>query len=302
MSINVLAESAKTCSMQNLIDEEKIMNRFNDTINSLDTISEEVIHSDASVIPVVNINENADDIYAVSLESLIEVANAYDISISESVDIIKETNNIDSHVCCVLPENINEQITVQEFCDFVNYLNENGIYAGWSSELSSDEFITEAGKISALIDKLKDKIKNMNIDATNKNIADIEKKNKILEEELTKVKKMSKEEGDKYAKKQSTKNIAVMGAYTVGSGVAGYVAGNIGGSVIVFKPLLGTILTSFLFTGVLKGVNKVGSKLQDKKLNIIGFDKKTYTTCIKNTIEYNNAAIKQLKNSLEAKK
>lgn len=227
----------------------------------------------------------ANESYAITLESLVEVSEALEITLEEAMTTIKEANEIDSEMVCVVSENITEYATVQEFCELVEELNENNIEVVTTKELVYEDFITEAGKISDAMVKAKEKIKNMPKNNLEKTIKQCEESNKKLKEEMDKVDKMSKDEADKYCKKESAKNIAVLTAYVAGSGAVGGAMG----PLVVYRPLLGMAA----FIGGLIGITKVGNKLGYKGKGVIGFSKSSYKAALRNTIKMNNETIKE---------
>ena len=66
---------------------------------------------------------------------------------------------------CVLPENINENMSLESFIDFNDLLIESGIIPVSTKVFNEEEFITESGKITEVMNKVKDKIKNMPIES-----------------------------------------------------------------------------------------------------------------------------------------
>ena len=91
---------------------DEIRESYIDTINSLDTINSNIIRKDTSLLPIYKIDEG----YGIELESLKQVVESTG-SLSEAVQEIRDVNNI-MEVCpmyCILPENINESITLENF-------------------------------------------------------------------------------------------------------------------------------------------------------------------------------------------
>lgn len=292
MSINVLANLAKNAGLENLLIESDIVEESNKIIDSLDTIDESVLTGDISVLPVYE----SDKSYYTDLDSLYTVAEVYDVELDKAMSLLKEVNNIseDENISVVLKEGFEKVITLESFIDMKKALDEAGIAISLDKEVSIDDFITEANVISDAFSKVKDKIKNMNINSLQKTIKKCEESNKKLNEEMQKLDKMSKEEASKYVEKQANKNLAVVSAYLGTSMVSGWATG----VLIVAKPLVGIPV----YAGLLKSVNSVGAKLNRSGKTIITSNVDKYKKAINNTIKINNKTIKECNNIIKAKK
>ena len=289
MSMTILANLAKDAGLENLSIESDIIKEYEQVIDSLDTISESKIAGDISVLPVYE----SDKSYYTDLETLYTVSEVYDVELDEAMKLLKEVNDLseDTNISIALKEGFENYTTLEEFVELKEALNEAGIDLAWNKELSDEDFITEAGKISDFMDKVKDKIKNMRADSLEKSIKKCEESNKKLNEELEKVQKMSKEEADKYAKKQSAKNIAIISATSVSAGV-------VGGATLASNMLIGIPV----YAGVITGAHKLGTKVRLAGKGLVGFNSTTYKKAIKNTIKINNKTIKQCNTALKSKK
>ena len=292
MSMTMLANLARDAGLENLLIESDIVKEYEQVIDSLDTISESKIAGDISVLPVYE----SDKSYYTDLETLYTISEVYDVELDEAMKLLKEVNDLseDTNISIALKEGFENYTTLEEFVELKEALNEAGIDLAWNKELSDEDFITEAGKISDFMDKVKDKIKNMRADSLEKSIKKCEESNKKLNEELQKVQKMSKEEADKYAKKQSAKNIAIISATSVSAGVAGKAT-----SLLLASNMLIGIP---VFAGGVVGAYKLGTKVRLAGKGLVGFNSTTYKKAIKNTIKLNNQTIKQCNAALKAKK
>lgn len=292
MSMTMLANLARDAGLENLLIESDIVKEYEQVIDSLDTISESKIAGDISVLPVYE----SDKSYYTDLETLYTISEVYDVELDEAMKLLKEVNDLseDTNISIALKEGFENYTTLEEFVELKEALNEAGIDLAWNKELSDEDFITEAGKISDFMDKVKDKIKNMHADSLEKSIKKCEESNKKLNEELQKVQKMSKEEADKYAKKQSAKNIAIISATSVSAGVAGGATG----LLLASNMLIGIPV----YAGVVAGAHKLGTKVRLAGKGLVGFNSTTYKKAIKNTIKLNNQTIKQCNAALKAKK
>lgn len=290
-NIYILAGIARNSGCENTFTENYLYGYLAEEVNTINRIDEHVIHGDISVIPVHNINES----YAVTIDSLVEVAEAMDITLAEAMNMIKESNEIaeDVKVLCVLPEGINEYTTIEEFCEIIAEFNENGINIAWNSELVCEDFITEAAKFSDIVNKIKEKIKSDPVEKLEKTIQQCKDYNKKLNEEIDKVDKMSKEEAAKYCKRQSIKNIVILTAYATGSYAT--LIGSI--ALSAYRPLIGLATLGLSFTGMVK----VGNKLGDDG-TAIGFSVSSYKAALRNTIKMNNETIKECKIRLKDEK
>ena len=292
MSMTTLANLARDAGLENLLIESDIVKEYEQVIDSLDTISESKIAGDISVLPVYE----SDKSYYTDLETLYTISEVYDVELDEAMKLLKEVNDLseDTNISVALKEGFENYTTLEEFVELKEALNEAGIDLAWNKELSDEDFITEAGKISDFMDKVKDKIKNMRADSLEKSIKKCKESNKKLNEELEKVQKMSKEEADKYAKKQSVKNIAIVSTTRVSAGVAGKAT-----SLLLASNMLIGIP---VFAGGVVGAYKLGTKVRLAGKGLVGFNSTTYKKAIKNTIKLNNQTIKQCNAALKAKK
>lgn len=292
MTINTLANLARNTGLENLLIESDIVEESNKIIDSLDTIDESVLTGDISVLPVYE----SDKSYYTDLDSLCTVAEVYDVELDKAMSLLKEVNDIseDENISVVLKEGFEKVITLESFIDMKKTLDEAGIAISLDKEVSIDDFITEANVISDAFSKVKDKIKNMNINSLQKTIKKCEESNKKLNEEMQKLDKMSKEEASKYVEKQANKNLAVVSAYLGTSMVSGWATG----VLIVAKPLVGIPV----YAGLLKSVNSVGAKLNRSGKTIITSNVDKYKKAINNTIKINNKTIKECNNIIKAKK
>lgn len=387
-NINILADIARNNGFENSLNESDLYSNLKEEVASLNTVNEEVIHGDISIIPVHDITETfaeynfntdildesviadlkskirgksieaiekdiksfddgikktreqlkelksktddkseklktklnkqlteltesrkglvqalkqkkakqaANESYAVTVDSLVEVAEAMDITLAKAMNMIKESNEIgeDVKVLCVLPEGINEYTTVEEFCEIIAEFNENNIDVAWNSELVCEDFITEAAKFSDIISKLKEKIKKDPVQKIEKIIKNCEENNKKLNEEMDKVNKMSKEDALKYCKKQSVKNIVILTAL-----LSGLYAGTLGAmTLVLYRPFLTLTAFGFGITGMSKLIDKVGNDG-----TAIGFSVSSYKAALRNTIKMNNETIKECKIRLKDEK
>lgn len=290
MSIYTLANLAKNAGLENLTTEENIIKEFKEEITYLKSIEETVLEGNISILPIHTVNEG----YGITLETLSEAANVQEISLKDSMALLKNVNNIDeSETMCVLPENIKDMVTVEEFCDLVEYLQESDITVAWTQELIAEEFITEEGKIKNVVEKIKEKFKAMNVASLEKQIKKCEENNKALEAEIKKIEAMSAEEAKKYVTKQSTKNIGILSALYAGA----IAIGSTSGVLLVYKPLIGFPY----YVSALVGISKVSSDLAHKDKANINFDTKKYIKAINNTIKLNNKTIKQCEKEIKAK-
>lgn len=289
MSINKLAnlalESGLECSETMSLD---ILKEYSETIESLET--SEKVNKSVNVLPVYKVNEG----YCTDMDTLFSLAESEDITLSEAKEMIQTANCVDT-VTCALPAGLEKVMTLDDFCNMCTGLTEAGIDLVWDREILAEEFITEEGKISAAMGKVKDKINKMSINSLEKQIKKCEENIKKMNDELAKIDKMSKDEANAYAKKQSVKNI---GWTTLGLGAAG-AAGGAAGAISVFTPGFVGIP---VIVGSLIGANKIGEKLAKTGKANIGFNSYTYKQAIKNTIKFNKQIIKNSNGAIKAKK
>ena len=125
-TINNIANIARQYGITesgNLRDD--IVSKYTDIIESLNTVDESVINHDISLLPVYKINKfeldtNIKEGYAIDLDSLKYVVESKQITLEEAVQEIRDVNYIgDTYpMYCVLPENINENMSLESFIDF----------------------------------------------------------------------------------------------------------------------------------------------------------------------------------------
>lgn len=92
--------------------------KCNNILESLDTVFNT---DDISTLPVYKYNES----YIVDLETLSHVVKSNHVSIEEAVELIKEANDIESSICCLL----DKEMSLEEFCNIYDELSEAGITA-----------------------------------------------------------------------------------------------------------------------------------------------------------------------------
>lgn len=292
-TINNLAKIARQYGITesgNLRDD--IVSEYTDIIESLNTVDESVISNDISLLPVYKIEEG----YAIDLESIKFVIESKEMTLESAIQEIRDVNYIDDTVpmYCVLPSNINEQVTLESFINLNKILNEAKIIPACTREINETEFISEAFQISKLIDKYKKNFNSASAEKLQKTIDKCNENNKKLREEISKIDKMSEEEAKKYVKKESIKNIGkVTGLYTMAGG-----GGAASGALFVLNPALG--ITMLIGTNF--AISFVGSNMGSKGSNNIEFTPAKYKQAIKNTISINNSTIASCKVSLNTKK
>lgn len=139
-TINTLAECARLNNLEPTRNRLRldIVSEYTDIINSLSSVEESVIKNDISLLPVYQINEG----YAIDLSSLKYVIESKKITLEEAIKEIKEVNNIKeaSIMYCILPENINENMSVESFITLNNTLNEAGIIPTMNMVLEVENF------------------------------------------------------------------------------------------------------------------------------------------------------------------
>lgn len=140
-SINNLVSIAESCNIENsnrLRDD--IVSEYTDILESLDTIDSSIIKKDISLVPIYKINEG----YAIDLSSLKYVVESEKCTLEEATQKIKDINYIgDTYpLYCVLPEDINEKMTLESFVTMNTSLLESGIIPAVINEksLSSKKF------------------------------------------------------------------------------------------------------------------------------------------------------------------
>lgn len=125
-----------------------IVSEYTETINSLYSIDESVITKDIRVLPVYKINEKKKamkESYAIDLDSLKYIVQNEQCSLEEASNLLKRINNIDEDcsLYCVLPKNINENMSIESFINLNNMLNEAGIESVCIKDYNINEFINE---------------------------------------------------------------------------------------------------------------------------------------------------------------
>lgn len=257
----------------------------------------------------------ANESYAVTLDSLVEVSEALEITLEEAMNTIKEANKIEEDVVCVLPEGINEFFTVEEFCEFVEEMNEENIPLAWNTELVCEDFITEAGKLTALKDKFKEALRGNNPDKLRKRITAAEEHNARLKKELDSFNKLDSYEQKNYMIKKVAKELGTMwlisfGASAVVGGVGTAIVSkqaanmllNGGPAIDLVKITKNMQLSAYAVSGGSNGLYLVSKQ---KKGKPIAFTPNMYKKAINNTINANNNTIKACKErikELESKK
>ena len=137
--INFMADIARRKGItesDNLRDN--IVEEYTDIIESLDTIDESVIVKDIGLLPVYKVEEG----YAIDLDSLKYVVESEQITLEEAIQEIRDVNYIGDTIpmYCVLPNDINENMTLESFIDLNNILNESEITPITITELSRKDW------------------------------------------------------------------------------------------------------------------------------------------------------------------
>lgn len=133
--------------------------------------------------------------YAIDLDSLKYVVESKQVSVEEAIQEIRDVNYIgDTYpMYCVLPENINENISLESFTILNDSLEEAGIIPISIKEFNESEFIVEA----VTAEKLE------------KTIAKYEKARDELIKKKETFMKMSKEEQKKFCIGKTLKNVLI---------------------------------------------------------------------------------------------
>lgn len=299
-NLKQLVNLAKESGLENLLIEKDIIKESNEVINSLDTINETVLTGDISLLPVYKVDNEVTESYYVDLDTLSTVSEVYDVELSEATNLIKEANKLDKNtdINVIIKEGFNKYFTLEEFYNIYNILKEQNINIALDAEILSEDFITEAGKISEFMNKVKDKIKTMNTNQLEKSIKQVKEMNKKLQNNLNEFEKMSKDEQKKIVTKEFVKDIVVYTGSLIGAGVGIELAP----SALAFKPLLGyTLLGGSLITSWIPLMRLIQKGNKGKPSYVM--TPKSYKRAIKNTINQNNALIKNYEYGLkEAKK
>lgn len=136
ISMNTINKLVSLSESYNIKNSDRLRNdivsEYTETVNSLDSIDESVIVKDIRVLPIYKINEKKKamkESYAVDLDSLKYVVQNEHCSLEEASNLLKRINNIDEDcsLYCVLPKNINENMSIESFINLNNILNEAGI-------------------------------------------------------------------------------------------------------------------------------------------------------------------------------
>lgn len=190
-NLTSIAENYDINNSNKLRDD--IVSECETIFNSLDSIDESIINKDISLLPIYKINEG----YAIDLESLKYIIKSEQCTLEDAAQKIKDINYIGNtyKLYCILPENINEHMSVESFIDLNKSLNESGFIPASVKNYNIDEFINEGfgltpEKLEKMIQKAKDKQKKL-----------IEKRDNF--------KKMSQEEQRKYCANKALKNVIV---------------------------------------------------------------------------------------------
>lgn len=169
MKISELAKIAKQYGLENSNSlRDSIVSEYTDIMNSLNTIEEKIIDRSINMIPVYKINEGytkkLDSIidkkekakglkesYLIDLESLKYIVQDEQCSLQEAMQKIKDINYIGDlyDIAVVLPENINENITMENFIKLYKSLNEANINLVSTKDLKNTEFVKEASAFFA---------------------------------------------------------------------------------------------------------------------------------------------------------
>lgn len=198
--INTLASIAKDYGITksgNLRDE--IVSEYTNKIESLNTIDESVISRSIELLPIYTINESTNmNGYAVDLSSLKYVVESNeDMTLEEAMQEIRDINYIDDTIpmYCVLPEDINEKMSLESFIDLNDILIKNDTTPIAIREYSEYEFINEAILI-----------KNMKEPQLKKELTESERRLKLFKEKKEKFDKLSDNEKKKYCRSTALKN------------------------------------------------------------------------------------------------
>lgn len=150
ISMNTINKLVSLSESYNIKNSDRLRNdivsEYTETVNSLDSIDESVIVKDIRVLPIYKINEKKKamkESYAVDLDSLKYVVQNEHCSLEEASNLLKRINNIDEDcsLYCVLPKNINENMSIESFINLNNILNEAGIESICIKDYNINEFI-----------------------------------------------------------------------------------------------------------------------------------------------------------------
>ena len=182
ISMNTINKLVSLSESYNIKNSDRLRNdivsEYTETINSLDSIDESVIVKDIRVLPIYKINEKKKamkESYAIDLDSLKYVVQNEQCSLEEASNLLKRINNIDEDcsLYCVLPKNINENMSIESFINLNNMLNEAGIipiavnekglnYKAWKAVGKAYEYSDryKSNMIPSSIDLIKNTIDN----------------------------------------------------------------------------------------------------------------------------------------------
>lgn len=182
ISMNTINKLVSLSESYNIKNSDRLRNdivsEYTETINSLDSIDESVIVKDIRVLPIYKINEKKKamkESYAVDLDSLKYIVQNEQCSLEEASNLLKRINNIDEDcsLYCVLPKNINENMSIESFINLNNMLNEAGIipiavnekglnYKAWKAVGKAYEYSDryKSNMIPSSIDLIKNAIDN----------------------------------------------------------------------------------------------------------------------------------------------
>ena len=113
---------------------EDIVTEYTDIIDSLSFIDKSVINKDISLLPIYNTNEG----YAIDLSSLKYVVESEECTLEDAIQKIRDVNYIgDTYpMYCILPEDINENMSLESFITLNHSLTESGIIPAVINEKS----------------------------------------------------------------------------------------------------------------------------------------------------------------------
>ena len=152
ISMNTINKLVSVSESYNIKNSNRLRNdivsEYTETINSLYSIDESVIAKDIRVLPLYKIKEKKKamkESYAIDLDSLKYVVQNEQCSLEEASNLLKRINNIDEDcsLYCVLPKNINENMSIESFINLNNMLNEAGIESVCIKDYNINEFINE---------------------------------------------------------------------------------------------------------------------------------------------------------------
>lgn len=311
-NLDLVKENMKNFKNASKEEQEKTINFYN-RVNAMgkgknhtaDDVLKDLSNTISTYEKVINIYKkrtkelSVNESYYIDLDTLFTVSEVYDIDLENSINLIKRVNNINENtkISVVLKEGFTNCMTVEDFYNLHEVLSESSIDVVSNIQISIDDFITEANMLSGLMDKAKRKIKEMNVNQLEKSIKQIEDMNKKLQDNLNKFEKMSKDEQKKYITKEFAKDIVIYtGSFT--ASMAGY---TIAPSAAALKPFLGyTVLGGSLISAWVPMIRLIAKANKGKPSFIL--TSKSYKRTIRNTINQNNALIKNCKYQLKESK